>query len=273
MANWWYNTAKHYTHAQRVSIIYLPEGNSRAHNRSRWYNDTYLWSTGPPRGWCPTGYSQVRCATYRGGLYDPSNSQTETEGPNLVAHFYDDTIANWTKDDIRLQDNTSLPQYEFGIRTNSVNSFVQKGEIGLGSASSFLKTLQDIQKISSKSYSFFWGSEVTSPSRDGSLTLGGYDQALIGDGSNVTVPFSDDPRCKEGIIVNITSIDLSGKNAWEGLPALQVCVIAANGNIMTIPVSHWDPIQAAMGAELYPFKNGTAETYYYNTTIIKQASA
>jgi hypothetical protein len=213
------------------------------------------------------------CATYRGGLYDGSNSQTENDGPNMIARTFDDTIANWTKDDVRLQDNTTLPQYEFGLRTNSINSYVHKGEIGLAKTSSFLKTLQDSEKISSKSYSFFWGNEVTDQPRDGSLTLGGYDQALVADGPNVTIPFSNEPKCKEGIVVNITRLGLQGKNVWEGLPDLRVCVIAANSNIMTIPGSYWDPIQAAMGAELYPFRNGTAETYFYNTTIVKQASA
>jgi hypothetical protein len=201
------------------------------------------------------------CQTYRGGLYDRSTSQTENDSGNLVAHTFDDTIANWTKDDVKLADNTSLPQYEFGLRTDSINS-------------TFLQTLQDNAKISSKSYSFFWGNEVTDQPRDGSLTLGGYDQAIVADGTNVTSGFTDEPKCKEGIIVNITGVALQGnKNVWEGLPDLRVCVIAATSNIMSIPGQYWDPIQAAMGVELYPFRNGTAETYFYNTTLVKKDSA
>jgi hypothetical protein len=214
------------------------------------------------------------CQTYRGGLYDRSTSQTENDSGNLVAHTFDDTIANWTKDDVKLADNTSLPQYEFALRTNSINSYVHKGELGLAKTSTFLKTLQDNAKISSKSYSFFWGNEVTDQPRDGSLTLGGYDQAIIADGANVTSGFTDEPKCKEGLIVNITGVALQGnKNVWEGLPDLRVCVIAATSNIMSIPGQYWDPIQAAMGVELYPFRNGTAETYFYNTTIVKKDSA
>lgn len=195
----------------------------------------------------------------------------------MVPHTFDDTIANWTKDDIRLQDNTSLPKYEFALRTNSINPFVHKGELGLGRSSTFLKTLSDNSKISSRSYSFFWGNEVTNEPRDGSLTLGGYDQALIGDGPNITVPFTDDAKCKEGIIVSITSLGMqtSGggtRDAWEGLPDLKVCVIAATSNIMEIPIQYWDPIETIMGVERYPFRNGTSETHYYNTTIIKPQS-
>lgn len=217
--------------------------------------------------------SAVMCATYRGGLYDRSNSQTETDGPNMIAHTFDDTVANWTKDDVRLSDNTSMSQFEFAMRTNSVNSFVHKGEVGLAKSSTFMQALAKNEKTSSNSYSFFWGNEVTSEPRDGSLTLGGYDQALIADGANVTVPFADEIKCKEGIVVEITSLALQGKNVWEGLPELRVCVIAATSNIMSIPGHYWDPIQAAMGVELTATRNGTASSHFYNTTLVKPESA
>jgi hypothetical protein len=54
--------------------------------------------------------NSVECATYRGGLYDRSTSATENDVANMVAHTFDDTIANWTRDDIKLQGNTSLSQ-------------------------------------------------------------------------------------------------------------------------------------------------------------------
>jgi hypothetical protein len=236
-----------------------------------------LWAAG--QDFCPSWTNKgPSCATYRGGLYDRSISQTEKDTANMVTHTFDDTISNWTKDDITLQDNSILPQYEFALRTFSVNEFVHKGEIGLGRSSTFLKTLSDNKNISSKSYSFFWGNEVTSEPRDGSLTLGGYDQALLAEGPNITAKFTtDDRKCKEGMIVTLTSLGLqtSGgttRDAWEGLPDLRVCVIAATSNIMSIPVEYWDPIQTIMGVERYPFRNGTAETHYYNTTLIKPSS-
>jgi hypothetical protein len=136
-----------------------------------------------------------------------------------------------------------------------------------------LKTLLDTSKISSNSYSFFWGNEVTDQPRDGSLTLGGYDQALIAEGPNVTVPFGNDIRCKEGIIVTVTSLELQGGDAWKDLPDLEVCVIPATSNIMTIPGNYWDPIQTMMGVELNPTRNGTSDAHFYNTTVVTTASA
>lgn len=213
------------------------------------------------------------CSTYRGGLYDRSNSQTETDGPNMIAHTFDDTVANWTRDDVRLSDNTSMSQFEFAMRTSSVNSFTHIGEVGLAKTSTFMQALAKDEKTSSNSYSFFWGNEVSNEPRDGSLTLGGYDQALIADGTNVTVPFTDEVKCKEGIIVNITSLALQGKDVWEGLPDLRVCVIAATSNIMSIPGHYWDQIQTAMGVELTATRNGTASSHFYNTTLVKPESA
>jgi hypothetical protein len=270
MANRRPKPSEHNSDAQRVSKSSVPQGDFA--NRSlSYYIDTYLWGTS--WGYCPSRMNSVECATYRGGLYDRSTSTTENDGANLAAHTFDDTIANWTRDDIKLQGNISLSQYEFGLRTNSINSYVHKGELGLAKFSTFLKTLLDTSKISSNSYSFFWGNEVTNQPRDGSLTLGGYDQALIAEGPNVTVPFGNDIRCKEGIIVTVTSLELQGGDAWKDLPDLEVCVIPATSNIMTIPGHYWDPIQTMMGVELDPTRNGTSAAHFYNTTLVTIASA
>jgi hypothetical protein len=219
----------------------------------------------------------AQCSTYRGGLYDRSTSQTENDVANMVVHTFDNNIANWTRDDIKLQDNITLPQFEFALNTGSVNSFVHKGELGMGKSSTLLKTLIERSNISSNSYSFFWGSEVTKEPRDGSLTLGGFDQALIAEGPNVTVPFTDEPKCKEGIIVTLTSLGLTSaggaRDAWDGLPDLRVCVIATTSNIMSIPAQYWDPIESIMGVERVTSRNGSSDGYFYNTTAIKPASA
>lgn len=139
-----------------------------------------------------------------------------------------------------------------------------------------MNTLGEQQNTSSKSYSFFWGNEVTSEPRDGSLIFGGYDEALI-DGPNVTAPYvSDSQQCKEGLIVSLTSLDLqsggSTKNAWEGMQDLKVCVIASTSAIMFIPEAYYAPIESIMGFKRLALKNGTSSGYFYNTTILDPAS-
>jgi hypothetical protein len=195
----------------------------------------------------------------------------------MIPHTFDDTVANWTRDDVKMLDGTKLPQYEFGQLTKSTNQFVHKGELGLGRSSSFLWTLVDRGNASSRSYSFFWGNEVSNEKRDGSLTLGGYDQALMSDTANVTVPFTDETKCKEGIIVSMTSLTLQAgdgtKDAWADLPDLKVCVITATSNIMSIPAEYWDPIEVIMGVVRVEARNGTSAGHFYNTTLVTPASA
>lgn len=196
----------------------------------------------------------------------------------MVPHISDDTVANWTRDDVKMLDGTSMPQYEFGQLTKSVNEFVHKGELGLGRDSQLLKYFVDRKNASSRSYSFYWGNEVTSTPRDGSLTMGGYDSALIADGPNITTTFTDEKKCKEGIIVSLTSLTLKNKDgadqdAWAGLGDLVVCVIAATSNIMTIPSNYWDSIEAIMGVTRTAFRNGTANSHYFNTTLVTPESA
>lgn len=185
-------------------------------------------------------------------------------------------------DDIKLQNTTlgiiDLPQYEFGVRTASVDMFVPKGTIGVGKDSTFLKALSDANRTSSSSWSLFWGTEVTSPQRDGTITFGGYDEAIIGDSRNITIPFDQgDDRCPEGMIVEITGMALqttaNTQDVMQGLGRQKACIVPSAAHLLTLPSRYWDRMQSIMGVELFPFQNGTAETYFYNTTIVKAASA
>ncbi|KAH7356035.1 aspartic peptidase domain-containing protein [Pyrenochaeta sp. MPI-SDFR-AT-0127] len=247
--------------------------------RNRWYVDTYMY--GSAGGFCPDDWSNDVCVTYRGGLYDSSKSQGAKVGMTL-ARVDDDTPSNWTLDDVKLQNTTlgiiDLPQYEFGVRTSSVNRFVHKGEIGLARNSTFLRGLANANRTSSNTWSLFWGTEVTSPQRDGSITFGGYDEAIVGDSPNITVPFDrSDDRCREGMIVEITGMTLqttaSSQDVMQGLGRQKVCIVPSAANLLTLPTRYWDRMQSIMGVELHSFRNGTAETYFYNTTIVRGASA
>jgi hypothetical protein len=189
-------------------------------------------------------------------------------------------IANWTKDDVTLQDNTNLPQYEFAIYTSKKNiNSTSKGQLGLGENSALLSSLAASQKISSRVYSFFWGSEVIAEPRDGSLVLGGYDEAIVGDGPNITIPITQEARCKEGMVVSLTGLDLqqaggSPTNAWDGLGTLRVCITASASNVLTIPSQYWDPIEKITGVKRYQDnRDGTSWGTYYNTTIVQPQTA
>lgn len=246
---------------------------------TRWYTDTYLWSV--ESGNCPDEWSPEVCVTYRGGQYDETRSDTSVRGRTL-SRVGDDTMANWTTDNIQLENTTlgtiDLPQFEFGVRNQSANLYVPKGELGLARDSTFLKTLLDGNRTSSNSWSLYWGSEVTNPPRDGSITLGGYDEALIQNSRNISAELDrNDDRCKEGMIVQITGLSLStpdgSQDVMRGLGRLEACVIPSVNHLLTVPVRYWDAMASIMDVELHSFRNGTAETYFYDTTIVTGESA
>ena len=80
-----------------------------------------------------------------------------------------------------------MSKFEFGIRAVPGHDFINKGELGLGKNSSFIQGLGGW--ASSNVYSLFWGTEVAAEPRDGSLTLGGYDQGLVDNLPNLTTQF------------------------------------------------------------------------------------
>lgn len=213
-------------------------------------------------------------------MYNESTSETSKIVSSASLRSEDGEIATWISDNVTLLDSTKLSQYEFATHRTEVNPFVPQGQLGLGRDSGFLKALIKDSRISSEAYSFFWGNEVTSSPREGSLTLGGYDEALLlsGDPQNITLPFAEDRECREGMVVSITSLRLrvSGggtEDAWAGLKDLEVCILPDSPSIMTIPAEYWDPIEVMMGVKRHDFHNGTSETLFYNTTIIAKESA
>lgn len=216
------------------------------------------------------------CVVFRGGLYDPTSSKTWVKN-GTRKQIYDGTPANWNVDNVTLEDGAVLSQFQFGTMLSDTNAFVPKGQLGVGWDSKFLQSLG--KNISSKSYSFFWGNEVTDRPRDGSLTLGGFDQGLMDNGPTYTSTFNkSDEGCKEGLLVNLTGISLENSegsviNAWQGMPALRTCIIATTNNIMTIPESYWAPIEKIMGVKRDTARNGTSDKYFYNTTTITPESA
>lgn len=172
-----------------------------------------------------------------------------------------------------------MGNFEFGVRNSSNNEFVPKGQIGMGRSSTFIKALADANRTSSNTWSLFWGTEVTKTPRDGSLIIGGYDKSLIGNARNVTIPFDrTNGDCKEGMVVDISGMSLNtearSEDIMQGLGKQTVCIVPSVSNLLTLPSRYWDRMQSIMGVELYSsFRNGTAETYHYNTTIVTAESA
>lgn len=93
----------------------------------------------------------------------------------------------------------------------------------------FLKTTG---AIGSKSWGFWqgWTGAEASQQLDGSLIIGGYDEAKL-TGPNVTLPIQYDDSCPGGLLITVTDITMNLKNGSDlsilgasHASALRVCV-------------------------------------------------
>lgn len=177
--------------------------------------------------------------------------------------------------------DVELNPLDFGIRAGTAHQYVNKGELGLGKNSTFLNALASGQKIASKTYSFFWGNDaaISDSPRNGSLTLGGYDRALIGDAPNTTTTFTrTEWRCREGMVVELTGLALQSENGGaqsilNGTESLRACVVPTLSSVLTLPESYWDTMADLMGVELSPLNGGISGELFYGIASVKPQSA
>jgi hypothetical protein len=158
---------------------------------------------------------------------------------------------------------------------------VNQGELGLGKNSTFLNALASSQKISSQAYSFFWGTDsaISDDPRNGSLTLGGYDQALISDAANTTTKFDrSQSNCREGMLVDLTglALQLEGggtQSLFNGTEKLRACIVPTLSSVLTLPQQYWNKMAKTMGVELSPGNNGESDGLFFQVSSIKPESA
>lgn len=192
--------------------------------------------------------------TSRGGFYDRFSSTSMKPG-SLINHVLDGPNANWTKELITLSNTSSLQNFEFGASNKQIHAWRPQAELGLGMNSSFIDSLHAAGNISSKSYAFSWGSDFADQAHDGSITFGGYDRSVVADARNITTAFnrSEPTRCPEGMIVKVTEMSLiseTGEMAdiFEGLGAIDVCIVSSMRNIMALHEPYGDRIIKGLGA-------------------------
>lgn len=191
--------------------------------------------------------------TSRGGFYDRSLSAS-SKPAFPINHVIDGTDANWTEESITLSDASLLQNFEFGVSDQPIHPWRSQAELGVGINSSFINALHDARNISSRSYSLSWGNDFAHPSHDGSITFGGYDRSIVAGVHNITKPFtrSESERCPEGMIIEMTDMKLASEsgdvaNIFEGLGALQVCIVPSMRNIMALHKPYGDRLIRALG--------------------------
>jgi hypothetical protein len=177
---------------------------------------------------CINGTTKAQCTTIRGGTYDSSISTSasanlEVYGAGgdpsdtmraLGAHIW---YSDWARDTLRAGNTTlkdfpiGMPRFEFG------GIFDTQANIGLGRNSTLLNALRETGRISSRTYSFWWGINSASPanSMDGQLVLGGYDAAKVM-GPNITQKLLPSAtQCGSGMYVTVTNMILGFPNGTK----------------------------------------------------------
>jgi hypothetical protein len=99
--------------------------------------------------------------------------------------------------------------------------FDTQANIGLGRNSTLLNALHESERISSRTYSFWWGLDSASSANsiDGQLVLGGYDAAKV-TGPNVTQKLLPSTvGCGSGMYLTVTNMLLGFPDRYQGRDA------------------------------------------------------
>lgn len=220
--------------------------------RNRPINNTYVYDS---QGQCISDWPENTCTTFRGGQYDANASRTYIEANSSIAVF--DSTPNvttqslWAKDSLAFNSNLTLENFPLGIpRTDWGGFYDPQMVLGMGPNSTILSALKAAGKVSSRTWSFFWGLTGATPNvqMPGSFVLGGYDRAKV-TGNNHTQPLSSlKPTCKTGMLVTIVDMQLNFPNGtspslFNGTlsAAMSACIQPDFPVIMTMP---YDPYYA-----------------------------
>ena len=215
--------------------------------------NTYVYGA---EGFCENAFRPYSCLVSHGGQYNQSLSTTARDSPAPIAPFIDEKFdSNWTSDSVTFDNGATIHEWRFGTPSNQKRDENSNGQaiIGVAVNSTFINALCTAGNISSNAYSLFWGDEFTDEPRDGAFTLGGYDEAILGD-SMVTKGFTrSEERCAEGMIVEVTHMKLAHQDGptvdlLDGLGTLNVCVIPSLRAVMAVPRAYGEKLIASMGA-------------------------
>jgi hypothetical protein len=164
----------------------------------------------------------------RGGTYDPSLSTSASDDLDVygAGGSASDTFralgthvwySDWTTDTVSAGNNT-LDDFPIGMLGFDIGGiFDTQANIGLGRNSTLLNALHKSGRISSRTYSFWWGLNSASPSNsmDGQLVLGGYDAAKV-TGPNITQKLLPSAvGCGSGMYLTVTNMILGFPNGTK----------------------------------------------------------
>ena len=222
-----HTTAEHQLHATSVSPplsaceLLLMEPS--------YLNDTWIYNS--TNGFCVPdtgGTSEAFCTTYRGGLYNLGASTTYDAASTVYEAGGDPSdieralgthiwVNAWANDVLSFK-GISLPDFALGMPGwDFGGNFDTQSVVGLGVNSTLLSALEAAGKISSKSWSWWWGQTGATEDvqMDGSIVFGGYDKAkTVGDRYTQKLT-TNALGCPSGMSVSLTDVVLNFPNGTQ----------------------------------------------------------
>ena len=214
-------------------------------------NNTYCY--GDPTA-CPESDTQLACSVRLGGILDKERSSSWWSASSFDALK---TAHEWFPYDaadipgietMRINSSLTLSNFPIGIFSFGIardSTPIQL--LGLGRNSTLLNRLSSAGLIASRTWGYYqgWTGAETQHQLDGSLVLGGYDEAkTIGQSTNIS--FSDDINCPSGLLVTVRGIKMNLLNGTElsifgssAGSAMNAC-LRPSLPIMNFPAHVWD---------------------------------
>ncbi|KAK1676698.1 aspartic peptidase domain-containing protein [Colletotrichum godetiae] len=164
-------------------------------------------------------WSKDGCTSFRGGSYDLLASKT-SKATTHDATPEDDgwPDINPVADTMKLNSNLTLDNLAMGIALSDWDTQGYKAMmgLGLGSNSTILRVLKESGKITSRTWSLFWGRGFGMSSQlDGHLIYGGYDRAKVS-GKRYTQPLTPNiAQCESQLMVTVTDLTMNFDNGTD----------------------------------------------------------
>ncbi|KAI9826349.1 MAG: hypothetical protein M1832_000266 [Thelocarpon impressellum] len=217
-------------------------------------NNTFMYDNNSV---CASENTADQCQGLRGGFFDPQKSSSWAPAVDQGATGASPEVAQevstdiWGQDDLAFNSTFQLRKHPLALKRED-NSVMNS--LGLGRNCSLLNSLKLAGAITSRTWGLFngWTGIDAANQMDGSLVLGGYDEAKVS-GPKVTENFTLNQGCESSFVVTVTDVSLNLPNGTVvkilrggSGSAMRACIMP-EFPIITLPPDVWKVACPAVG--------------------------
>ena len=214
---------------------------------------------------CTESGTPLACSVQVGGILDKeiSSSWRQSFSSNSLQNAYEflpdhDNDLPGTET-IRINSSLALSDFPVGIMKIPYRDVIRTPSnfFGLARNSTLLNRLSSAGLIASRTWGYYqgWTGAETQHQLDGSLVLGGYDEAKT-TGKNTTLSFSDNKDCVSGLLVTVSDIKMNLQNVTDlsifgssAASAMSAC-LNPTYRLISLPLDIWNSFVQFSGVEV-----------------------